>query len=241
MKTKVLSVMTILLAALMIISAANLAPVSVADTQTETQRIVSVNGEGSVTVTPDIAYIDLGVQTKNADAQKAQKENADKMSAVLDAVKKAGVKADNIKTTGYNIYQTSDYNQNGDVKTEYYVVNNIVNLKIEDITAVGKIIDAAAGAGANDVNSIRFTVADDSKYYAEALKLAMQDANSKATAIMATFNKKPGLPSNVSEVSYGGGLRAEYATTKAMMDSVATPIESGEITITANVNVGYDY
>ena len=242
MKFKLMPIVALLMVAFLVVGAVNAMPISTADVAVDAeQRVVSVTGEGKIVVTPDLAYIDLGVQTKNKDAQKAQQENATQMTAVIDAVKKAGIKAEDIKTTGYNIYQTYDYTPNSEVRNEYYQVNNIVNIKIKDINAVGKIIDVATAAGANNVNSIRFTVSDDSKYYSEALKLAMANANTKASAIMSTFNKKPGLPLSVSEVSYGGGVYYDYAPAKAMMEGAATPIESGEITITATVNVGYDY
>ena len=242
MKFKLMPIVALLMVAFLVLGAVNAMPISTADVAVDAeQRVVNVTGEGKIVVTPDLAYIDLGVQTKNKDAQKAQQENATQMTAVIDAVKKAGIKAEDIKTTCYNIYQTYDYTPNSEVRNEYYQVNNIVNIKIKDINAVGKIIDVATAAGANNVNSIRFTVSDDSKYYSEALKLAMANANTKASAIMSTFNKKPGLPLSVSEVSYGGGVYYDYAPAKAMMEGAATPIESGEITITATVNVGYDY
>ncbi|MDH8678341.1 SIMPL domain-containing protein [Fusibacter bizertensis] len=215
--------------------------ISMADVNDTNTRLVTVNGEGKIVVTPDLAYIDLGVQTKNADASIAQQENAKLMTEVIKAIKAAGIDADDIKTTGYNLYQTYDYS--ADKQSDpYYVASNIVNVKIKDISKVGTIIDAASNAGANNVNNIRFTVSDDSQYYQEALKLAMTNAKGKATAIMSTFNKTPDMPYSVSEVSYGGTMYYDYSPAKALSESaVSTPIESGEITITANVSVGYDY
>lgn len=215
--------------------------ISMADVNDTNTRLVTVNGEGKIVVTPDLAYIDLGVQTKNVDASIAQQENAKLMTEVIKAIKAAGIDADDIKTTGYNLYQTYDYS--ADKQSDpYYVASNIVNVKIKDISKVGTIIDAASNAGANNVNNIRFTVSDDSQYYQEALKLAMTNAKGKAAAIMSTFNKTPDMPYSVSEVSYGGTMYYDYSPAKALSESaVSTPIESGEITITANVSVGYDY
>jgi len=215
---------------------------SIANTEGGDPRLVNVQGSGEIIVTPDLAFIDIGVQTKNADAAIAQQENAKLMTAVVDAIKKAGIKAEDIKTTGYSLYQTYDYMLEKQ-SDPYFIANNTVNIKIKDISKVGTIIDISTAAGANTVNSIRFTIQDDSKVYQEALKLAMGDAKSKATAIMSTFGKAPGLPQAVTEASNGGGLFYDYypaKTGEAAMD-VSTPIESGEITITANVTVSYDY
>ncbi len=238
-----ISMMMIMTVLLMAMAAYNTSDIASAN-DSSTGRTVTVSGQGEIVVTPDLAYIDLGVQTKAVDATKAQQENAKLMTTVIDALKKQGIKAEDIKTTNYSIYQTYDYKSNGERGDAYYVVNNTVNVKILDVTKVGNVIDAATLAGANSVNSIRFTVKDDSKYYQDALKLAMTNAKGKATAIMSTFGKTPGLPSAVNESSSGGGLYYDYYPSNVKMDMAfaeSTPIESGEIKITANVTVSYDY
>jgi len=216
---------------------------TMANTEGTDPRLVTVSGEGKIVVTPDLAYIDIGVQTKNPDAAMAQQENAKLMAVVINAIKAAGVKAEDIQTTGYSLYQTYDYYAEKQ-SDPYYIANNTVNVKVKDITKVGQIIDSATKAGANTINSIRFTIDDDSQYYQEALKLAMADAKGKAQAVLGTFGKTAGLPYSVSEVSNGGGLYYDYYPGKGVAESAmdaSTPIESGQITITANVSVSYDY
>lgn len=246
MKNKIIAGLSLVLVATLIIGIMAMGTpnnMSMANADNTELRKVTVNGEGKIIVSPDLAFIDLGVQTKNKDASVAQQENAKLMAAVIDAIKALGIKAEEIKTTGYSLYQTYDYFPDKQ-SDPYYVASNIVNVKIKDINKVGQIIDKATAAGANNVNSIRFTVADDSKFYQDALKLAMANAKGKASAIMGTFNVSPSIPHTVVEVSYGGNLFYDYYPAKGaqeMTADVATPIESGEITITANVTVSYDY
>lgn len=207
-------------------------------------NIVSVNGVGSITVKPDIAYISIGVETENIDAAVAQEENAKNMTAVMDAIKASGIKEDDIKTINYSIYNRYNYFENGD-KEKYYVVSNTVEVTIRDISKVGDLIDATAKVKANQISSIRFGISNEDEVYSEALKLAMESAKLKATSIMSTFGedgKEPGIPSRVSETSYFSGVvRSEYAMDASEKSSFQTPISSGELTITANVSVEYSY
>lgn len=202
---------------------------------------VSVNGLGVITLKPDVAYINIGINTKDKVASVAQEANKKDMNNVIAALKKAGVKADNITTENYSIYKQLDYEK--DDKIEYVNVNNTVKVKVKDLDSIGNLIDVAALAGANNINSIRFEVEDTSAAYASALRLAMQDAKFKATAIMGTFGKIPTVPSNVSESSVGGGLfyenRLEDASVKTFSSS--TPISPQNIEVTANVSVEYQY
>ncbi|MBE0449866.1 MAG: SIMPL domain-containing protein [Clostridia bacterium] len=244
MKIKLLKGLGIMAMTIAILTAAtfyNPATVSEAAEANAGDRMVTVSGEGKIVVTPDVAHIELGVQTKNEDATVAQQNNAKLMSAVVEAIKKAGIDEKDIQTTGYSLYQTYDYQPDGSKKDPYYVANNIVRVKIKDVDSVGKIIDLATVAGANTVNSIQFSIEDDSEFYQEALKLAMVSAKSKATAIMGTFEKTPGLPKAVVESSSSTPIIYGYGAEKTMAADMATPIESGEITITANVSVSYDY
>lgn len=209
--------------------------------ETSSENTVVVTGSGTIEVEPDMATINIGVQSQNEDAQKAQQENASLMEKVVNAIKAQGIDEKNIITSQYNIYKTSNY-LDGDQREEYYVVNNTVNITIDDIDKVGKIIDVASENGANSINNIAFSISDDAAYYQEALKVAMENAEGKATAIMSTFDKQPGMPLNVVENSTGGSLVVYSESAKAYaMDAVSTPIESGQISVEAMVTVTYDY
>ncbi len=204
-------------------------------------RLVTVQGVGEVTVKPDMATINIGVETQDKDAALAQSSNARLMDEVSKAIKALGITEDELQTSQYNIYKNRNYGS--ETQEEYYVVSNTLTVTVNDITKIGAIIDASSKAGANKINSINFGIKDESKYYQTALKNAMNSAKGKATTIMATFDKKPSIPFSVSEANYYGGVvRANYSMDMGVAEkSLATPIEAGDLTITANVSVQYDY
>ncbi|MCT4562781.1 MAG: SIMPL domain-containing protein [Maledivibacter sp.] len=211
-------------------------------------NIVEVNGLGTVKVKPDIAYISIGVETFNTDAKKAQDTIASKMDNIIGALKKNGIKDEDIKTTGYSIYKTNRYDAAGlgekEKRTEGYNARNVAQVTIRNIDTVGKIIDLAGKEGANIINNIRFGISDEEKYYGEALKLAMKNASGKAEAILSSFGAKLGKPYRVKENSYGAPLvYRENVMMKSSMgaDAYETPVEAGELEVTANVVVEYKY
>lgn len=205
---------------------------------------VTVSGEGVITIKPDIAYVQLGVNTKDSDANVAQNQNKDLMAAVIAALMAQGITDDDLTTVQYNIYQSYDYTKpslDGQNPPLIYEVHNIVKITIKDINAVGSIIDAASKAGANVVNSVAFDSTKKAEVYLDALKLAMKSAEGKATALMSTFGKKPAEPFKVYESSYAPApLYAQYDMVKAEA-AAQTPIQSGELEIRANVSVEYQY
>ncbi len=203
------------------------------------QHLISVTGTGTVVVKPDIAYLQVGYQAQNKEALVAQKEAKTKMAAILKLLKEKGVKDADIKTTNVSLYKTADYVK--EVKNEYYVAMNIVEITTRDLDGIGELIDTAVNAGANDLGSVRFTVEDQEKYQIQAITLALKNAGNKAKAIAAYSEITIGKPSKITENNYGGGMIYREANAMAKMADAATPVEVGTINIEANISVEYQY
>ncbi len=216
---------------------------SIAAAESAAVSSVTVSGEGKISIKPDIAFVQLGVDTKNIDATVAQSQNKDTMLKVMEALKAQGIKDEEITTVQYNIFQTYDYTVpavDGQNPPMIYQVTNSVKVTLRDINTVGKVIDAASAAGSNVINSIAFDSTQKEQVYLDALKLAMNSAKGKATAIMTTFDKKPGVPFKVFESGYNPG--PVYSNVEMLKTADAsTPIQSGELEIIANVSVEYQY
>ena len=193
---------------------------------------ITVTGNGTVDATPDRASFDFGVTTNGATAAEALSRNASQARAIIDALKKAGIASSAIQTTQVSLWpQTSS---NGRVITGYQASNSV------QVTAAlaksGALVDAAVGAGANNVNGPNLDTADRSALYDEALKQAIGDAKGKAQAIAAGAGLTLGALVKVQE----GGSAAPvplFAEDRAAAASV--PIEAGTEKIEASVTVTY--
>lgn len=240
----VLLVLVVLVTVFVIDSNDVFAPKAYAADTTESEKsTVEVYGNANIEVEPDIAYINIGVNTENENPSTAQRLNKVKMEKIIEAIKSEGLTDDDLKTLNYNIYKNYRYFDEGE-REEYYVVSNTLKITINDLAKVGKIIDVSSNAGANNINSIQFSVKDDSEYYNEALKLAMESAKGKAESIMSTFNVIPGSPKAVVEITSNQGITRTselMMRSEAAYDSAETPIQSGDITINARVKVIYEY
>ncbi len=210
------------------------------------ENILTVNGQGSIKVKPDIAYINIGVEVFNEDAELAQQENAKTMDEVVKRIKEAGINEADIKTISYNIYKTkANYPIAGNKENlkEGYNVRNVVEITIRDISNVGEIIDISSKSGSNSINSIRFGISDEDEYYNKALEAAMDNAANKAERILGTFGANMGKPYSIAENSYGAprAYTESMSLKSEMSDGFTTPVQSGELTVSANVMVKYKY
>ncbi len=204
---------------------------------------VEVYGSANIEVEPDVAYINIGVDTENNNPSLAQKENKEKMDKIISSLKKMGLTDEELTTINYSIRKNYRYLKD-DEREEYYMVSNSLKITVNNIDEVGNVIDAASNNGANNINSIQFSVTDDTVYYNQALNDAMLSAKEKATSIMNTFGETPSKPKSVVEISNNYGVVRDYGNMmKAEMayDSISTPIQAGDITISARVKVIYEY
>lgn len=202
------------------------------------ENIISVNGIGTIVVKPDIAYLQVGYEARNKEALAAQTEAKTKMQNILKLIKAQGIKDADIKTVNVSLYRTADYNK--EVKEEYYVATNSIEITVRDLDKVGKLIDEATTGGSNQLGSVRFGVENQDKYQLEALKLAVKNAGNKAKAIGDAVGVKVGKPSKITENSYSGGMVYREAATMAKAADI-TPVEVGTVNIEATVSVEYNY
>lgn len=206
-------------------------------------KTINVTGQAKVSASPDIARINLGVVTENADAKAAQKANAESMDKVIAAIKAAGVRAEDIKTVGYTITPKYDYKkETGASNIIGYSVNNSVNVTVRDISKTGAIIDAASDSGVNASSSISFELSDYEQFYNEALKNAVLAAKKKAGTVADALGVKLKGPVTVNESGGYSPLR-NYVTYDLMAEAerAATPIQAGSLEITATVSIVYEY
>lgn len=203
------------------------------------QQTLNVNGSGEVYITPDVANITFAVETNAKTASAAVKENAEKTNKVLEALKSQIGEDDTLSTTGYNLSPVYDYN-NETKKSEFsgYRATNSVLVKTFDLKNVGKLIDSAAEAGANSIQGLTFDSTKRNEHMREALAKAVQDAKTTAETVANAAGVKITTIYQISpSYNYPVPVYRDFAESKMAAAPPPTPIEAGEISINANVNI----
>ncbi len=206
------------------------------------QQGIWVTGQGKVSVTPDIATVQLGIQAQANTVADAQKQASDAMNKVMDALKANGVDSKDIQTSYFNIQRLTKYDQNTQENvTTGYQVTNLVTAKIRDVNKTGTTIDAVAQAGGDftQVNNISFSVNDPLPYYDQARQKAIANAQDEAKSLADLAGVKLGKPTYITE-SEGNVLPPVPIFSKAAgVDMATTPISPGQEDITITVTIAY--
>ena len=112
-------------------------------------NIITVAGTGKVAIKPDIAYIDVGVESFDKDAKKAQQDNKQTMTKVIQKLKDYKIDDKDMQTSNYNVNVDVDYQNNKRVILGYRVLNT-VKVRVRDIDKIGDILNGVYGVGANN-------------------------------------------------------------------------------------------
>ena len=203
--------------------------------------ILSINGSGSVESAPDQADLSLGVVTHATNAEDAQALNAKAATGIRNALASLGIADRDIRTEDYSFrpdYDRSDKHYN---EITGYTVSNTVKVRINDLELVGQVIDAALANGANNVNSLDFSIRDTKALRRDALTAATKDAREKAEIIARALGKQIIGVQNVSENSgsFQPRMHKVFLANAAMDMRESTPIEAGTLTLTADVHVDF--
>ncbi len=202
---------------------------------------IAVSGEGTVSVRPDIALVNLGIEVTAETVAGARDEAADAMQAMQDAMGDEGVADEDIQTQYFNIYPQYNYSESSGPQIIGYVVSNQVQVKVRNLDSVSAVLDASieAGGDAVRVNGITFTVEDPDEFLGDARREAVTDARAKAEVLAEAAGVKLGTAISINEsTNFGGDIY--YPAADARMEGGlggATPVNPGEQELRVYVSV----
>ncbi|HMC78322.1 MAG TPA: SIMPL domain-containing protein [Vicinamibacterales bacterium] len=201
--------------------------------------VIVTSGEAVVKRAPDRAWVTVGAESRAKTAREAQLANADAMTAVIERIKGAGIPADAIQTTGYNLQPEFDY-ANGKQTLRGYVARNQVQVRVDAMAKTGDVITAVVASGATTVSGVRFDLKERDTAEREALRLAVQDARRRADYAATGAGVAIERVIRVEEQRDMGDVVRPMRMDMAMMKAEAgqaVPLEAGEIEIRSRVTL----
>jgi uncharacterized protein YggE len=205
--------------------------------ETTLPAAISVTGEATISVPPDLAQVDGGVTSEAKTAREASEANNAAMGKVLLALKGAGIDEKDFQTSRLSLQPQSAPNRtSGPTVIVGYRASNRVTIRLRDVTKLANVIDTLVGAGANDISGINFMVSQASKLLDDAREQAIADARRKADIYAKAAGVTLGAPISITE----GGSPAPIQFRKlAAPMSAAAPVAQGEETIGVTVSVSW--
>ncbi len=208
----------------------------------EKTLLVHVSGSGTVEYEPDRAYVGFAVRSFAATAAEATEASAVKMTSMREALKGAGIDDGRIRSTNFRLqphYPEDPDTRQREPQPDGYTVYNMVDVTVEDVDKVGRVIDAAIGASADNVSNLRFGREDMRSIHREALKKAFQDAEDQARTLAEAAGKSLGTLVSV-RTSPDGGVFPVMQAQVAYARATPTPIDPGTLSHTASVEVVFE-
>ena len=201
---------------------------------------IQVTATAIITAKPDRAHIEVGVITQSTTAQSATLDNAQRVDGTITAIRKILGSGGEIKTIGYSVRPVYRYPKEGGAPSiTGYTASNTIQVSIDDLAGVGRVIDAATSSGSNTIQRLEFVLKNDQALQLQALAEAATKAKAKAQAMAAALGMRVVRILHAEE--QGGSSMpprpmAERVFAMAV-DTAAqpTPVEPGTIEIRATV------
>jgi len=166
----------------------------------ETEHTISVSGVGTVTTTPDIAIVRLGVATDARTAREALSRTSQAMQNVLDILADEGVLPADIQTTDLSLFPSFENRTPGKPPAVVgYRAQNMVSITVRDLTGLGRVLDKVSEGGSNLIQSIQFDRDNTDDLMNAARKAAIMDARAKAELYAAAAGISVGSVISISD------------------------------------------
>lgn len=202
------------------------------------RKTIRVTGNGVVNTAPDAAELTVSVERSDPDsASTVVEELATASQELLDALLEFGIPDENITTARYSLRENSRSRR---IEGEHRYL-----IELNDPDSTGEVIDVAVEAGADSIGRINFTLSEDRKaeLYDEAVNRAVSDASREATLYTEATGQSLQEPVSIDTTQTGFSpfsIRYSLSSLDAS-DDVGTTIESGDVAVTAQVEIEYEF
>ncbi|WP_264212944.1 SIMPL domain-containing protein [Leisingera thetidis] len=204
-------------------------------------RQITVNGESTLQVAPELATITLGVTEEAEQAAAAMSAVSEAMNAVIARLKEAGIAAEDMQTSQISMHPVWSQDRSGSNGGRREITgfqgSNTLMVRVRDLAQLGPVLDGVLTAGANQFQGLSFGVSDPAAMQDQIRGEAVKDAIRKAEQLAEAAGMELGPVRSISEHG-GGGPRPMMAMEMARSD--AMPVEAGELTFTHSVSVVFD-
>ncbi len=200
-------------------------------------RQITVVGNGEANGTPDTAIVQLGVRTEGATAREALDSNNTQTEALIAKLKELGVADRDLQTS--NLSVNPRYDEQGRTVVGYEV-SNMLNVTIRNVAQSGALLDQVVDAGANQIWGLSFTIDDPTALQTTARDSAIADARARAEAMAKTAGGTLGTILSISETIGMQPPVPMYARAEMAQADSAVPVQPGEQTISAQVQVTFE-
>jgi uncharacterized protein len=207
-------------------------------------RTITVVGDGTVSIKPDVARANIGVEVLKPTVEEAAAESNQVTDQVLAALKEMGIADNDIQTSGYSVYSERYGSDGAPADKIQYRVTNTVNVLIRDLEQVGQVLDASIKAGANSIYGVEFLLDDATAARSAARKQAVNNAGATAQELAELSGVKVGKIISISEVigNTGGFYNNQFTqySTGVGGGRAEAPIEPGQLRLIMQLQVTYE-
>jgi uncharacterized protein YggE len=203
--------------------------------------LLNIASEAEAKRVPDVATLSAGVVTQATDGDTAMRQNAQQMEKVMQAIRGAGIAEKDVQTSGITLYPQYVYKEGQSPRITGYQASNTVNLKVRDLTRLGKVLEVLASQGANQINGPSFEIDKPEPVYDEARIAALKQAQARAGTYAQSLGLRVRRIVSISENRGGGGRPMPAMRMQAMAaDAASPPVSPGETSLSINLDVTFE-
>ncbi|MFY7741215.1 MAG: SIMPL domain-containing protein [Flavobacterium sp.] len=199
---------------------------------------IAVTGEGKVTVQPDQAVINFGVQNTGKDAAEVKKMNDETVDKVMKFIKKFGIPSTDMQTTNVSLHKSYDYEK----KKHNFQASQSITITLKELKKYDELMMGLVDNGINNISNVEFKSSKIEEHKVTARKQAILDAKKKAEDFATALNQKVGKAIVITDNSqpiYQPPMYRNVMMKAEAMDAPQETLAIGEIEIMTNVNVTF--
>jgi uncharacterized protein len=208
--------------------------------QPAVQDLVIASGEGVIKRAPDQAFVTVAAEARSRQPNEAQGQNAKVATAIRARLATFTLPADAVRTVSVDMQPEFDW-ASGKQTLRGYLATNVIEVRLDDVTRVGDVVDAVIAAGATRVTGVRFTLKDLKGHEEQALALASAAALARAKAMASGVGRNIDRVVRLDETGSNSmpppPAPMMMRAMAAEADAPPTPVNAGDVEVRVTVTL----
>ena len=202
-------------------------------------RQVTVVGAGEVQGTPDTLTVNASIEFVAPDVSGAMNQTSDRQKAVIDALVGSGIDRKDISTTQVSLQP--QFAGGDSTAIIGYRASNSIDVKIRKLDSASQTLSSIIGTGADAtrINSVNYSIEDDSQLVKDARARAFNDAKDRAEQYAQLSGLGLGKVISITESGGATPPPTPIPYTRGA-EMAAVPVEPGQQTVGFSVTVIFE-
>ena len=179
-------------------------------------RHIAITGSASLTTKPDLAVIELNVESIEETSLAAKQSVDSKVNAFLQGLPVYEIASNEVSASNIVTEPNVEYSENDEPIVKGYIASRTLKVSLNDLEKLNALLNFALSVELNEIEEIKLKSSKANSLKKTAKKLAIEDAKNRAAELAEAFGSRLGKIYSINETRNSSNYSYRYGSNESV-------------------------